>query len=135
MVENRAGAAGNIGTDAVAKSPADGYTLLVTYAGSQAINPALYAKMPYDSVNDFQPIATIASTPFFLIANPQVPAKNLKELLALSKSKPDGVSFASSGNGSVNHLLGEMLKADPENTLARTELAATRAEAAAANPN
>jgi tripartite-type tricarboxylate transporter receptor subunit TctC len=112
VVENRAGAAGNIGTDAVAKSPADGYTLLVTYAGSQAINPALYANMPYDSVKDFQPIATLASTPFFLITHPSVPAKTLKELIALSKSKPDGLSFASSGNGSVNHLLAEMLKAE-----------------------
>ena len=112
VVENRAGAAGNIGTDAVAKSPTDGYTILVTYAGSQAINPALYAKMPYDSVKDFQPIATIASTPFFLIVNPKVPAKTFRELLALSFSKPDGLSFGSSGNGSVNHLLGEMLKAE-----------------------
>jgi tripartite-type tricarboxylate transporter receptor subunit TctC len=112
VVENRAGAAGNIGTDAVAKSAPDGYTLLVTYAGSQAINPALYAKMPYDSVKDFQTVATLASTPFFLIVNPQVPAKTFKDLLALSKSKPDGLSFGSSGNGSVNHLLGEMLKAE-----------------------
>jgi tripartite-type tricarboxylate transporter receptor subunit TctC len=112
VVENRAGAAGNIGTDVVAKSAPDGYTILVTYAGSQAINPALYAKMPYDSVKDFQPVATLASTPFFLIVNPSVPAKNLKELLALSHAKPDGLSFASSGNGSVNHLLGEMLKAE-----------------------
>jgi tripartite-type tricarboxylate transporter receptor subunit TctC len=112
VVENRAGAAGNIGTDSVAKSEPDGYTILVTYAGSQAINPALYAKMPYDSVKDFQPVATLASTPFFLITNPSVPAKTLKELLALSRSKADGLSFASSGNGSVNHLLGEMLKAE-----------------------
>ena len=112
VVENRAGAAGNIGTDAVAKSAPDGYTLLVTYAGSQAINPALYANMPYDSAKDFQPIATLASTPFFLVTHPSVPAKNLKDLIALSRSKPDGLSFASSGNGSVNHLLAEMLKAE-----------------------
>ena len=112
IVENRAGAAGNMGTDVVAKSTPDGYTLLVTYAGSQAINPALYANMPYDSVKDFQPVATIASTPFFLIVHPSVPAKSLKELIDLSRTKADGVSFASSGNGSVNHLLGEMLKAE-----------------------
>jgi tripartite-type tricarboxylate transporter receptor subunit TctC len=112
IVENRAGAAGAVGTDFVAKSPPDGYTLLVTYAGSQAINPSLYAKLPFDSVKDFQPIATLAVTPFFLIVNPRVPAKDLREFLALARAKPDALTYASSGNGSVNHLLGEMLKAE-----------------------
>jgi|RhiMetdeSRZDD1v2_1073273.scaffolds.fasta_scaffold01129_6 tripartite-type tricarboxylate transporter receptor subunit TctC len=112
IVENRAGAAGTVGTDFVAKSPADGYTLLVTYAGSQAINPSLYAKLPFDSVRDFQPIATLAVTPFFLIVNPKVPASDLREFIALARAKPDTLTYASSGNGSVNHLLGEMLKAE-----------------------
>jgi tripartite-type tricarboxylate transporter receptor subunit TctC len=112
IVENRAGAAGAVGTYFVAKSPPDGYTLLVTYAGSQAINPSLYAKLPFDSVKDFQPIATLAVTPFFLIVNPKVPAKDLREFLALARAKPDALTYASSGNGSVNHLLGEMLKAE-----------------------
>ena len=88
IVENRAGAAGNMGTDVVAKSAPDGYTLLVTYAGSQAINPALYSNMPYNSVKDFQPVATIASTPFFLIVHPSVPAKSLKDLIELSRPRP-----------------------------------------------
>jgi tripartite-type tricarboxylate transporter receptor subunit TctC len=112
VVENRAGAAGTLGTDFVAKSPPDGYTLLVTYAGSQAINPSLYAKLPFDSVKDFQPIATLAVTPFFLIVNPKVPASDLAAFLALARAKPDALTYASSGNGSVNHLLGEMLKSE-----------------------
>jgi tripartite-type tricarboxylate transporter receptor subunit TctC len=112
IVENRAGAAGTVGTDFVAKSPADGYTLLVTYAGSQAINPSLYARLPFDSVKDFQPIATLAVTPFFLIVGPKVPANDLREFIALARAQPEVLTYASSGNGSVNHLLGEMLKAE-----------------------
>jgi tripartite-type tricarboxylate transporter receptor subunit TctC len=112
VVENRAGAGGSVGTDAVAKAAPDGYTLLVTYAGSQAINQSLYAKLPFDSVKDFQTIATLASTPFFLVANPGLPAKNVQEFVALAREKPDHYTYASSGNGSVNHLLGEMLKAE-----------------------
>src|SRR3954452_837226 len=112
IVENRAGAGGVVGTDAVAKSAPDGYTLLVTYAGSQAINPALYPKIPFDSVKDFQTIATLAVTPFILIAHRTLPVKDLGEFVALARAKPDALTYASSGNGSVNHLLGEMLKAE-----------------------
>ena len=112
VIENRAGAGGVVGTDAVAKSSADGYTLLVTYAGSQAINPALYPKIPFDSVKDFTLIATLASTPFILIVNPNLPAKSLAEYVALARAKPDALTYASSGNGSVNHLLGEMVKSE-----------------------
>jgi tripartite-type tricarboxylate transporter receptor subunit TctC len=112
VIENRAGAGGVLGTDVVAKSAADGYTLLVTYAGSQAINPALYPKIPFDSVKDFTTVATLASTPFVLIVNPKLPAKTLAEYIALARAKPDALTYASSGNGSVNHLLGEMLKAE-----------------------
>jgi tripartite-type tricarboxylate transporter receptor subunit TctC len=112
IIENRAGAGGVVGTDVVAKSSPDGYTLLVTYAGSQAINPSLYPKMPFDSIKDFQTVATLAVTPFVLIVHPALPAKNLAEFIALAKAKPGVLTYASSGNGSVNHLLGEMLKAD-----------------------
>src|SRR4051812_22397840 len=112
VIENRAGAGGVVGSDVVAKSAPDGYTLLVTYAGSQAINPSLYPKMPFDSVKDFQTIATLASTPFTLIVHSKLPAKDLAEFLALARAKPDALTYASSGNGSVNHLLGEMLKAE-----------------------
>ena len=110
VVENRAGAAGTVGTDAVAKSAPDGYTLLVTYAGSQAINQSLYPKLPFDSVKDFQTVATLAVTPFLLIVNRSFPANSLREFIALARRQPDAVTYASSGNGSVNHLLGEMLK-------------------------
>jgi tripartite-type tricarboxylate transporter receptor subunit TctC len=112
VIENRAGAGGVVGTDVVAKSAPDGYTLLVTYAGSQAINQSLYPKIPFDSVKDFQTIATLASTPFVLIVNPKLPAKDLPEFIALARAKPDALTYASSGNGSVNHLLGEMVKAE-----------------------
>jgi tripartite-type tricarboxylate transporter receptor subunit TctC len=112
VIENRAGAGGVVGTDVVAKSAPDGYTLLVTYAGSQAINPSLYPKIPFDSVKDFQTIATLASTPFVLIVHPKLPAKNLAEYVALARARPDALTYASSGNGSVNHLLGEMLKTE-----------------------
>jgi tripartite-type tricarboxylate transporter receptor subunit TctC len=112
IVENRAGAGGVVGTDAVAKSAPDGHTLLVTYAGSQAINPALYSKIPFDSVKDFQTVATLASTPFIMIVHAQLPAKDLGEFIALARAKPDALTYASSGNGSVNHLLGEMLKSE-----------------------
>jgi tripartite-type tricarboxylate transporter receptor subunit TctC len=112
VIENRAGAGGVVGTDVVAKSPPDGYTLLVTYAGSQAINASLYPKLPFDTIRDFQTVATLAVTPFILIVRPELPAKNLAEFIALAKAKPGTLTYASSGNGSVNHLLGEMLKAE-----------------------
>ena len=112
VIENRAGAGGVVGTDVVAKSPPDGYTLLVTYAGSQAINASLYPKIPFDTIKDFQTVATLAVTPFILIVHPKLPAKDLEEFIALARAKPGALTYASSGNGSVNHLLGEMLKAD-----------------------
>ena len=110
IIENRGGAAGTLGTEIAAKAPADGYTLLATYAGSQAINQSLYPKLSFDSIRDFQTVATFAVTPFLLIVNNNVPARTLQELIALAKRKPDLLTYASSGNGSVNHLLGEMLK-------------------------
>jgi tripartite-type tricarboxylate transporter receptor subunit TctC len=109
VVDNRGGAGGLIGTDFVAKAPADGYTLLVTYTGSQAINQSLYQKLPYDSIKDFQTVATIAVVPFFLVVNPSLPAENLAQFIALARAKPDRITYASSGSGSINHLLGEML--------------------------
>jgi tripartite-type tricarboxylate transporter receptor subunit TctC len=112
VVENRAGAAGVIGTDAVAKSPPDGHTLLVTYEGSQAVNQSLYKNIPFDSVKDFEPVATLATTPFFLVAGPKLQAKDLKELVAAARGKPGAITYGSSGNGSINHLLAEMLKTE-----------------------
>jgi len=110
VIENKAGAGGVVGTDFVAKAAPDGYTLLVTYEGSQAINQSLYEKLPFDSLNDFYPIATIAVTPFLLIVGPKVEATTLKEFIAFARANPDRLTYGSAGNGSVNHLLGEMLK-------------------------
>src|SRR3954468_3287710 len=112
VIENKAGAGGVVGTDFVAKSPADGYTLLVTYEGSQAINQSLYEKLPFDSLKDFYPVATIAVTPFILIVGPRSEAKTLKDFISYARANPDKLSYGSAGNGSVNHLLGEMLKTE-----------------------
>lgn len=106
VVENRPGAGGNIGMDAVAKSPADGYTLLMSYVGTHAINGALYKKLPFDPEKDFTATATLATLPFVVVVNPKMPAKSIQELAAMSKETQ--VTYGSAGNGSVNHLLGEM---------------------------
>jgi tripartite-type tricarboxylate transporter receptor subunit TctC len=110
VIENRAGAGGVLGTDYVAKAEPDGYTLFITYEGSQAINQSLYKSLPFHSLNDFAPIAMVASTPFFLVAGPKLPVKTLQELVDVAREKPGSISYGSAGNGSVNHLLGEMLK-------------------------
>ncbi|QNP58338.1 Bug family tripartite tricarboxylate transporter substrate binding protein [Paenacidovorax monticola] len=109
VVENKPGAGGNIGTQAVAKAPKDGYTLLMTISSSQAINPALYKTPGFDPVADFRPIALIGSVPNVLLAHPSFPAKTVPELLALAKAQPGQLQYASAGNGTLNHLLGEML--------------------------
>lgn len=106
VIENRAGAGGNIGMDAVAKSPADGHTLLMSYVGSHAINVSIYKKLPFDPEADFAAVATLANVPFVAVTHAKLPVVNIKELAAYSAKNP--VSFGSAGNGSVNHLLGEM---------------------------
>jgi len=108
VVDNRAGAGGNIGTDAVAKAPRDGYTLLMAASSSQTINPVLYTKIPFDPVKDFEPISVIATAPYALVVNPKVPANTVGELIELAKKQP--LYYGSAGNGSLNHLLAEMLK-------------------------
>ncbi|MBM3377451.1 MAG: tripartite tricarboxylate transporter substrate binding protein, partial [Betaproteobacteria bacterium] len=99
VVENRSGAGGNIGADAVAKSPADGYTILVTSGSIVTVNPHMYAKMPFDAKKDLVPITNLASGPQVLVVHPAVPAKNVKELVALAKSKPGQLNFGSAGIG------------------------------------
>lgn len=111
VVENRPGAGGVVGTEAAAKSPADGYTVIMGNAGSHAINQALYPKLSYDVVRDFAPITLAASAPNVFVVNPSVPAKTVAEFIALAKKEPGKYSFASGGNGSSAHLNGEMLKA------------------------
>ncbi|MCY7369718.1 MAG: tripartite tricarboxylate transporter substrate binding protein [Polaromonas sp.] len=110
VVENRPGAGGNIGTQAVARAPKDGYTLLMTISSSQAINPALYKNPGFDPVKDFKPISLIGAVPNVLLVNPAFPARSMAELVALAKAQPGQIQYASAGNGTLNHLLGEMLK-------------------------
>ena len=112
VVENKAGAAGILGTDAVAKAAPDGHTLLLTYAGSQAVNQSLYARLPFDSVQDFATVATVATTPFFLVVGAQSPIRDFGDLLARAKASTTGVTYSTSGNGSVNHLLSESLRVE-----------------------
>ena len=109
LVDNRVGAGGNIGTQAAAKAPKDGHTLLMTISSTQAINPAVYKTPGFDPVRDFTPIALIGSVPNVLVVNPAFPAKSLDEFLKLVKSRPGQYQYASAGNGTLNHLLGEML--------------------------
>jgi len=110
LVDNRAGAAGIIGTQFVAKSPADGYTLLFGTTGTHTTNPAVYAKLPYDPVKDFSPVSNFADSPFLLVLHPSVPANSLKELITLAKARPGQLDYASFGIGSSAHLAGEMLR-------------------------
>ncbi|MGZ5034203.1 MAG: Bug family tripartite tricarboxylate transporter substrate binding protein, partial [Usitatibacter sp.] len=109
VIENRVGAGGNIGTVAAANAPKDGYTLLMTISSTQAINPAVYKSPGFDPVRDFTPIALIGSVPNVLVVNPSFPAKTLDEFLKVVKSRPGQFQYASAGNGTLNHLLGEML--------------------------
>lgn len=109
VIENKAGAGGNLGTDLVAKSPADGYTLLMSYVGTQAINGSLYKSLPYDPYKDFAPVATLATVPFALVVNQGFAPRTVAELVAYAKNNTGPVNFGSAGNGSLNHLLGEMM--------------------------
>jgi tripartite-type tricarboxylate transporter receptor subunit TctC len=110
VVDNRPGAGGNIGSDAVAKSPNDGYTLLMGTVGTHAINASLYAKMPYDHVKDFAPVVLVAGVPNVLVVHPSVPANSVQQLIAYGKANPGKLNFASSGSGTSIHLSGELFK-------------------------
>ncbi|MGZ5176244.1 MAG: Bug family tripartite tricarboxylate transporter substrate binding protein [Burkholderiales bacterium] len=110
VVDNRAGAGGLIGTEVAAKSAADGYTLLVSSPGPLTILPHLQKQIAYDPLNDFVAIGLIASNPFLLITHPSVPARTLKELIALAKAQPGKLNYASAGNGAANHLAMELFK-------------------------
>ena len=107
VVDNRAGAGTTIAGDIVAKSPPDGYTLFMQDMTTHAINASLYKKLPYDTIKDFTPITLVASSPLMLVVHPSLPVKSVKELIALGKSKPGQIAFASSGNGTILHLAAE----------------------------
>ncbi len=107
VVDYKAGAGGNVGADFVAKSPADGYTLMLGYVGTQSVNAAVYKSLSYDPEKDFAAVAAIATIPFMTVVNNKLPVSNMKELIALAKTR--SLNYATSGNGSLNHLMGEML--------------------------
>jgi len=109
IIDNRGGAAGNLGTDIVAKSASDGYTILFTLS-SHTINPELYDNLPFDVEKDFVPISLVALIPQILVANPSLPANNVHELIALAKSEPGKLNYASVGTGSPGHIAGELFK-------------------------
>jgi len=111
VVDNRPGAAGNIGSELVARSAPDGYTLLMATVGTHAINPSLYAKMPYDHVKDFAPVILVASVPNVLEVTPSLPVYTVADLIKLAREKPGQINFASSGSGTSIHLSGELFKA------------------------
>ena len=110
VVENRAGAGGNIGMAAVAKSPADGYTLGMGGIGPNAINPAVFGNTPYDTLRDFAPITFVASNVNVLVVHPSVPAHDARELIAYAKANPGKLSFGSAGTGTSQHMAGELFK-------------------------
>jgi len=110
VVENRGGAGGIAGTEAVAKASPDGYTLLMADVGQIAINPAIYSKLPYDSIRDFTPISMVATSPLFIVVHESVPVKTFPELVALAKSKPGSLTYGSSGTGSIHHMTMEAMK-------------------------
>lgn len=111
IIDNRPGAGGIIGSEIAAKSPPDGYTLMMANAGSHAVNVSLYPKLGYDPVRDFTPVSLVSTAPNVLIVHPSLPAKNVRELIALAKTRPGDLSFGSGGNGSTAHLSGELFRA------------------------
>ena len=110
VVDNRGGAGGIVGTEMAAKSPRDGYTLLLGYTGALSINPSLYSKLPYDPVRDFDTVSLAISSPYVLFANPKVPVNTVADIITLAKTKPGTLAFASAGNGSLAHLALEWFK-------------------------
>jgi tripartite-type tricarboxylate transporter receptor subunit TctC len=107
VIDNRGGAAGNIGAEMAAKSPPDGYTIVFAYAGTHAINPSIYSKLPFKE-SDFAPIIWTSEVPQVLVVHPSLPVKTVKDVIALAKAKPDQLSYGSSGSGAMNHLTGAL---------------------------
>lgn len=110
IVDNRPGAGGNLGTAVAAKAKPDGYTLLLTVSSAHVINPSLYKNPGFDPVKDFEPVTPVATAGYALVANNDFPAKNVSEMIAVAKKQPGKIAIASAGNGTLNHLIGEMLQ-------------------------
>jgi tripartite-type tricarboxylate transporter receptor subunit TctC len=109
VVDNRGGAGGNIGMELAAKSPPDGHTIVFALTAQLAVNPALYKKLPYDPIKDFEPITLLATGPYILVVHPSLPVKSVNELIALARARPGQITYASSGNGSGGHLANELM--------------------------
>jgi len=116
VIDNRGGAAGNIGAEMAAKSPPDGYTIVFAYAGTHAVNPSIYSKMPFKE-SDFAPIIWLADVPQVVAVHPSLPVRDIKDLIALDRARPKQLTFGSSGSGAINHLAGELF-----NMMAKTRL-------------
>ncbi len=110
IADNRPGSSGTIGMDVTAKAPPDGYTIALGQTGNVALAPAFNPGLPYDPRRDLAPVTRVSLSPFMLVAHPSLPAKTVREIIALAKSRPDEITFGSSGNGSLSHLAGEMIK-------------------------
>ncbi len=116
IIDNRGGAGGTIGTEIAAKSPPDGYTLIMVSAG-HTINPAMIKKLPYDSIRDFAPISVIANVPTAFVVHPSLPAKNVKEFLAIARARPKDIFYSTAGRGTVGHLAAELLNSSAKISL------------------
>ncbi len=110
VIENRAGAGGNIAAEFVAKSPPDGYTLVMGSIGTHSVNVSLFRKLPYDPVRDFVPVSLVMEADGLLVVHPSVPVKSVKDLVALARARPGQLAYASAGNGTAGHLAGELFK-------------------------
>ncbi|MCX7197769.1 MAG: tripartite tricarboxylate transporter substrate-binding protein, partial [Proteobacteria bacterium] len=111
VIENRPGAGGTLGTEVAARAPADGYTLMTGSVSTHTIAPHLYPKLAYDPLKDFVPITEVATTPNVLVVNTALPVRNLRELVALARKRPNELTYGSNGSGANNHLAGELLQA------------------------
>ena len=118
IVNNKVGAGGNIGAQAAAQAPKDGYSLFLALSSVMLVNPMLYKQPGFDPIKDFVPITPVATAPYLLVAHPSFSAKTVKELIALDKSKPGRLSYGSAGNGTFNHLIGEMFNAQAKTAIA-----------------
>jgi len=111
VIDNRPGANGNLGTEIAVKSPADGYTLVMSYDGTMAINPSIYKKLPFDPQKDLAPVASVAQVPLLMVVHPGVAATNVREFVALARASPGRINYSSAGHGSAGHLTGELFRA------------------------